>query len=124
MPGRAFIGLSPSERHRAEFEPQPLPDEPEVTVWLVAGAVFVALLVIGVGFEFHLPATRSFPVHHGLCPSGTLPSPHGTACPRLDLSWWNQISMTVWFVYAALAAALVMITPFLVYRVKRKTGQV
>jgi hypothetical protein len=31
--------------------------------------------------------------------------------------------MTVWFVYAALAATIVMIAPFLVYRVKRRTGQ-
>ncbi|HEX3298780.1 MAG TPA: hypothetical protein VHW68_01560 [Actinomycetota bacterium] len=38
MPGRAFIGLSPDEKHPAEFHPSPLPDEPQITVSLPAGA--------------------------------------------------------------------------------------
>lgn len=124
MPGRAFIGLSPEEKHPAEFHPSPLPDEPQITVLLVAGAVLVALAVIVIGYNLHQPATKSFPVLHGLCPSGSLPSDHGPACPRLDLSFWNQISMTVWFVYAGIAAALVVVAPFLVYRVRRSTGRI
>ena len=124
MPGRASIGLSPGERHRAEFQPSPLPDEPQVTVWLVAGAVLVALVVILVGWEFHQPVLHPFKPIHGLCGRyGTLPDAAGM-CPRPDLIWLNRIPMAVWFVYAALAATLVMITPFLVYRVKRSTGQV
>jgi hypothetical protein len=38
IPGRAFIGLSPDEKHPSEFRPRRLPDEPMVTVWLVIGA--------------------------------------------------------------------------------------
>lgn len=124
MPGRAFIGLSPGEKHRAEFETNPLPDEPQITVWLVAGAVLVALVVVLIGWEFHQPVLHSLEPIRGLCGRyGTLPNAEGM-CPRPDLTWLNRISMTVWFVYAALAATLVMITPFLVYRVKRNTGQV
>jgi hypothetical protein len=124
MPGRAFVGLSPDEKHPSEFSPGPLPDEPQVTVWLVAAAIGVGLLVIWIGSLVHAPATASFPVHHGLCPNGAVPFDHGPACPHLDVRWWNRISMTVWFVYAALAAGLVMTGPFIAYGVKRTTGQV
>lgn len=125
MAGRALLGLSPGERHRAEFQPSPLPDEPQVTVWLIAGAALVALAVILVGWEIHQPALDSLPMHHGLCgPYGTVPMTQGPRCPRPDLTWWQRIPMTVWFVYAGLAAALVVIGPFIAYRVKHSTGQV
>ena len=129
MPGRAFIGLSPGERHRAEFEPTPLPDEPEITVWLVAGAVLVALAVFLLGWLIHQPALESMRIirqgpNRGLCPYGIVPNERAPACPLLNLRWWSRIPMTVWFVYAVLAGTLVMIAPFLVYRVKCRTGQV
>ena len=124
MPGRAFIGLSPDEKHPAEFNPGPLPDEPQITVLLVAIAVIVALLMIFVGHNIHEPATRSLPLIHGLCPNGSTPNLQGVACPRPNPSFWNRIPMTVWFVYAGLAAAIVIAAPFIVYAVKRSTGRV
>lgn len=129
MPGRVFIGLSAREKHRAEFEPSPLPDEPQITVWLVAGAILLALAVVLVGWLIHQPALDSLRILHGgpnrgLCPYGAVPNVQAPACPRPDLTWWERIPMTLWFGCAGVAAALVIATPFLLYRVKRTTGQV
>jgi len=33
-----FIGFSPYEKHSAEFRSGPLPDEPQITVWLAVAA--------------------------------------------------------------------------------------
>jgi hypothetical protein len=38
MSRRPFIGLSPGEKHPAEFRTSPIPDEPHVTVGLVVAA--------------------------------------------------------------------------------------
>jgi hypothetical protein len=129
MPGPILIGVSADEKHRAEFEPAPLPDEPQVTVLLVAGAVVVALAVLLVGWLIHQPALDSLRILHqgpdrGLCPYGAMPNVQGPACPRPDLTWWERIPMTVWFVGAGVAGALVIATPFLLSRVKRGTGRV
>ena len=123
VPDRTYIGPRPEPSHPAEFNPSPLPDEPEFTVLLVVVAVIVALLVVLVGSNLHAPATISLQIINGLCPNGAVPNTQGIACPSPTLSFWNRLPMTVWFVYAVLAAGLVVIAPFLVYRVKPKTGQ-
>lgn len=119
-----FTGLSPHEKHPSQFAPSPLREEPRVTVWLVLAALVVALVVIMIGFKFHQPMLDRLQPVRGVCGQyGTLPGADGM-CPRADLTWWNRVPMRVWFFYAALAAMIVMIAPFLVYRVKRRTGQV
>src|SRR6476646_3003684 len=124
MPGRAFIGLSPEEKHPAEFRPSPIPDEPTVTVWLVLAAVVVALVVIFVGSAIHTPTQLIEPVFRGQCPSGGVFDAQAGMCVLTEQTWWDRVPMTVWCFYAALAAAIVMTAPFLVYKGKRRTGQV
>jgi len=122
--GRAFFGLAPGEKHPSEFHPRPLPDELKLTVWLVLSAVVVALVVILVGSAIHRPTRLIVPSFGGQCPSFAVHNTELGICERTALTWWDQIPMAVWFFYAGLAAALVVITPFLAYRVKHRTGQI
>jgi hypothetical protein len=138
MPGRAYIGLDPNEKNPSKFQTSRLPDAPEITPWLVTGAVVVALVVVFVGYSIHLPSTYSTkPVIGGIgaqranqkgqditlvCWDGSLPDHVG--CPPVPVRWGMNIPMVVWFAVAALAATLVITTPFLVYEIKRRTGRI
>jgi CDP-diglyceride synthetase len=123
MPGRMFIGLSPDEKHPAEFRPRRLPDEPKLSVWLVIGAVAVALAVIVVGAMIHYPATIPPGLHDGVCPNGSPPDFRGAPCAPPQVYLVNAIPIAVWCAVAALAATLVLTAPFLVYELKRRTGR-
>jgi hypothetical protein len=123
VPDRTYIGPRPKASHPAEFNPSPLPEEPKVTVWLVVAAVVVALVVIFVGSAIHTPTQFTTQAFRGTCPSGGVFDTRAGGCVVTERTRWDRVPMTVWFVYAALAATIVMIAPFLVYRVKRRTGQ-
>src|SRR5262245_30116735 len=112
MPGRAYIGLSLQDENSSEFQTSRLPDEPQVTAWLVVGAVVAALAVVLVGAMIHWPATRHHGLHHGLC-NGPPLSHTGEPCLPPHLNRANRIPMAVWFALAGLAATLVICTPFL-----------
>jgi hypothetical protein len=89
----------------------------------VVGAVVVTVAVIVVGFMAHQPATIPPGLHDGVCPNGSPPDYRGGPCAPLRLFWANRIPMAVWFSLVALAATLVLATPFLAYEFKRKTGR-
>jgi hypothetical protein len=122
MPGRAYIGLDPHDKNPSEFQTSRLPDEPQVTVWLVVGAVVVALVVLFIGYSIHLPSTYSTDPVDGMCWDGSPVDRFG--CPHVPVSWGMNIPMAVWFAVAALAATLVICTPFLWYEVRRRTGRI
>jgi hypothetical protein len=115
MPGRWFIGLSAGEKHPSEFQPSRLPDEPEITFWLVLGAVVAALAVIALGYV----------IDHPIPPSSCdwFTKNPGVRCPE-PKRWGSDIPMTVWFSLSALVATLVLVTPFLAYQFKRRTGRI
>jgi hypothetical protein len=121
MPGRAFIGLDPREKHPGEFRTSRLPDAPQITVWLVAGAVAAALIVIVIGSMIHQDAMLPKGVVDGVCWNGSPPDHAG--CPPTPDTPGMWIPMVAWYLAAALAATLVLATPFLVYEFKRRTGR-
>jgi hypothetical protein len=121
MPGRAFIGLDPHEKHPGEFGTRRLPDAPQITVWLVVGAVATALVVIVIGSMIHADAAYLKGPVDGVCWDGSTPAHIGQACPKPETPGiW--IPMVAWYLAGALAATLVLATPFLVYEFKRQTG--
>ena len=122
MPGRLFIGLAPDEKHPAEFRAGRLPDAPQITPWLVAGAVVVALAVIIIGSMIHQDATLPQFVADGICWNGKPPD-HAGWCPPRPHAPGMWIPMVAWYLCAALAATLVIATPFIVYHGKRRTGR-
>ena len=93
-----------------------------MTVWLVAGAAFVALVVIVVGLLIHQPAAVTSHFHDGVCANGQPPG-HGNRC-QASVDGLNAVPMAVWFVVAAIAATLVIVAPFVTYMVKRSIGKI
>jgi hypothetical protein len=75
------------------------------------------------GRSIHPPATFTAQFRDGVCPNG-LPPGNGNTCQPPDVHGLVALTMGGWFAAAALTAVLVMITPFVVYAIKRRTGRI
>ena len=111
MPGRAFIGLDPSERNRAEFETAGLADGPFLSLARVVIGIVVGLIVAGVGYDLHHPG--------GLL--SDCPNAHATNCA---LPPGGHVAMSLWLGLAVLATAIIIAWPYLKYALKMALGRI
>src|SRR3954452_25051975 len=99
MTGRAFIGLDPREKHPSEFRTSRLPDAPQITRWLIVGAVAAALGVVELGSAIHYNATLPKAPVDGICWNDS-PVVQGGVCPPIPHTPGMWIPMVVWYLAA------------------------
>jgi hypothetical protein len=101
-----LIHVPPRDPSPSQFGPEPLPDEPHITLARVLAAVGVGLFVFGVGYM----------VHHT---ADTLPacySPNEANCPQPIAAGVTPIA---WLVLGVFASALVLAWPWVSQMLRR-----
>ena len=113
MPGRAFVGLTPEEKHPAEFRPERLPDEPSISLGRVVVGVVTGLILFGFGTSLHTEKLRI-----SVCNKvGALKHPAGCARPL-----GSGVPVIVWLSVAALVTTVLIAWPYLRSGIRRWRG--
>jgi hypothetical protein len=103
MAGRAFVGLSPEEKHKGQFRPAPLPAEPGVSVSRVVVGVALGSIVLALGYHVH-----SIRQPRKACVGDLFGRDR---CPPTG----SGVPMVVWMGVAALIVTVVIAWPYLTF---------
>jgi hypothetical protein len=107
VPGRAFVGLDPNEKHPEQFHPGRVDEGPSLTLGRSIVGVLLGLAVIGAGYAFHTPG--------GFL--SDCQKPHAAACQH---QLGSGISMYVYVGVGVIVALVVVLWPYLRAGLKRR----
>ena len=110
MPGRPMVGLSPDEKHPAEFRTKRLRDDPQISLERVLIGVLLGLIVLGTGYYLRSDLGRSSGCND--------PNPRNCSPPI-----GRDVPMIVWLSVAALVITLVIAWPYLAAEARRWVGR-